>query len=275
MVELRPDIIKIRSDERYLDTVVAARLRALVMNTENEFRGWLFTKGTWGNDSWNYDIGHTRCTIVNKITGEPLTWAASDPLAAEIHGFREHLQWRMKNQAEDENIKTCAVWQMNWTYPFRLSAGLSLNGGGRKGHERRWRQPRTKGNQGLADEVEAGPFLQATGFHDGQDARDKGTAPGGVRAIRQAPPDDRVTERALGTVVGGFHAGILGIRPERVPQAKQIATSLSGLRGLASRAYHQPRLEVRLDSRELSVKAGVGQISLADLRPQRQQVVRL
>jgi hypothetical protein len=125
MVELRPDIIKLRSDERFLDSEVAARLHTLITNSESEFRGWSFTKGTWGNDSWDYDLGYTRLTIINKITAEPLTWAASDPAAVEIDGFRRHLQWRINNQPDDENIRTCADWHKKWTrlyYPWRISA---------------------------------------------------------------------------------------------------------------------------------------------------------
>lgn len=119
MVELRPDIVKVRADERFMDPGVISRLRALIANSENDFKGWSFVKGTWGNDSWNYDLGHTRLTIMNKATGEPLTWAASDPLAIEVDGFRQHLKWRIENQSDEENIKTCTDWYKTQTQTYR------------------------------------------------------------------------------------------------------------------------------------------------------------
>jgi hypothetical protein len=125
MVELRPDIIRFRSEARFLDAAVAARLRELVKNGDIAFQGWTFTKGELGNGSWDYELGHTRLTITNKITHEPLTWAASDPSAVELDGFHQHLLWCIKYHSDDENIKACANWQKAWTqtyHPKRITS---------------------------------------------------------------------------------------------------------------------------------------------------------
>jgi hypothetical protein len=59
-------------------------------------------------------------------------------------------------------------------------------------------------HKGLAQEVEDGALLLAAGFNDGQDAFDKATTVVGLSAMRGAPPDNRVTQGALGAVVGGL-----------------------------------------------------------------------
>jgi hypothetical protein len=118
MVELFPDVINIRATERFIDDGVANRLRALITDADTTFKGWQFTKGVW-NDSWDYEIGHTRCTMVNRDTDERLSWAASDPAAIELHSFSTHLAWRIKNEPEDEDIRVCTEWNKERTQRYR------------------------------------------------------------------------------------------------------------------------------------------------------------
>ncbi len=51
-----------------------------------------------------------------------------------------------------------------------------------------------------------GALLAAAGFGNGQHALDKKPTVIGVRAMRGAAPDDRMTERSFGSVVGGLDA---------------------------------------------------------------------
>ena len=69
-----------------------------------------------------------------------------------------------------------------------------------------------------------GALLAATGFGNGQHALDKKPTVIGVRAMRGAAPDYRMTERSFGSVVGGLDAWRRDEGPEGGIQGDQAAT---------------------------------------------------
>ena len=82
----------------------------------------------------------------------------------------------------------------------------------------------------IAQKVKDRPLLLATGFNHRQDAFDKAAAQIRLGAMRGATPDDRMTQRAFGTVVGRLKTGY-GYKPPQVRISSQQATTrLSGPR---------------------------------------------
>jgi hypothetical protein len=110
MTDLRPDIIKKRSEEEFISPDVASRLRGLYQNVTSIKKDAFFQEGNWGDDEWHYNIGNVRCDLSHHITNEPFSWATSDPTASDFHGFRTHLIWQLKQQPEDQDVSRCLQW---------------------------------------------------------------------------------------------------------------------------------------------------------------------
>ena len=80
------------------------------------------------------------------------------------------------------------------------------------------------GNDGLTDEVKAIALLLATGFDGGKNALDEGAAVGRMSAIRQAAPDDGVTQGTFRNMVGGFDAGMGSEGPQGGFKCQEVGT---------------------------------------------------
>jgi hypothetical protein len=53
--------------------------------------------GDWGEE-WTYAFHGGGCDLINKKSGEPITWNGPDPLAFGHLPFVHHLEWRLKNE---------------------------------------------------------------------------------------------------------------------------------------------------------------------------------
>lgn len=64
---------------------------------------------TWKGD-WHYFPHGAGCLLRHVRTQEPIEWDGPDPDAFRIDWFINHLNWRLKNEAEDPYIQACVNW---------------------------------------------------------------------------------------------------------------------------------------------------------------------
>jgi hypothetical protein len=80
--------------------------------------------------------------------------------------------------------------------------------------------------QGGTQEVKDRALLLATGFNHGQDTFDKAAASIRLSTMGITPPDNGMTQRAFGVVVGWFKAGNRCKAPQVWISRQQAATRL-------------------------------------------------
>jgi hypothetical protein len=85
-------------------------------------------------------------------------------------------------------------------------------------------------NQRVAQEVKDRTLLLATGFNPRQNPFDKAAAAIRLGTMGVTPPDNRVTQRTFGTIVGRFKAGYGYESPQIRISSQQATTRLSGPR---------------------------------------------
>ena len=101
----------------------------------------------------------------------------------------------------------------------------------------------TVSHQCLAEEIENRTLLLAAGFDHRQNTFDKAAAMIGLRAMRSAPPDHRVTQGAFGAVVGWFETGDGDEAPEvRIGSQEQTTRGRGMQRGGGQSQREQCRI---------------------------------
>jgi transposase InsO family protein len=98
------------------------------------------------------------------------------------------------------------------------------------GQERRGRLTGPVSDEGIAQKVKDRALLLATGFNYGQDAFNKAAAALRLGTMGAMPPDNRVTQRAFGTIVGRLKAGYGYESPQIRISSQQATARLSGPR---------------------------------------------
>ena len=99
-------------------------------------------------------------------------------------------------------------------------------------------------------DIKDGAMLETTGFGDSQEALNEERTMVGLSAVGHARPQDGMTERSLGDVMGGFEARRGDKAPQGDVQGQQVTTGLCRAGATAEHTFGQPMTDIALNSWE-------------------------
>ena len=124
-------------------------------------------------------------------------------------------------------------------------------------------------------DIKDGAALETARFGDRQDTLDEERAMVGLSAVRHTPPQDGMTERPFGNVMGRFDAGGGDEAPQGDVQGQQMTTGLCRGGARAEGTFGQPMANMALNGWKFRQELPIRQGAVADARPQSQQVLGL
>src|SRR5579862_3695755 len=146
---------------------------------------------------------------------------------------------------------------------------------GQEGQQRGWGMVRSIGQNRLSKEFGDRSSLLATGFDRGEDALDEEPPVLGLSAMRSAPPEHRMAQSTLSGIIGGIEARTGREAPQTVLVSQQLVTGSHRTRRGGLGALLEPVMDELLDSGQFRQEVGISESTIADARPQHQQIFAL
>ena len=119
---------------------------------------------------------------------------------------------------------------------------------------------------GVGEPGESVSFLAAASFYDGQQAFDEATARCRLRAERELPPNDRVTQRLFGGIVRWLNAGDIDEGPQRVLVLDEFFAEAVRLR--VEVTAQQQRVDLGADRFHAASEGAMRESAVTDVLPE-------